>query len=238
MDISPVVLAVSETNMINLASRFCDSSTQQYPLQQNYIPVTCCLEDRRFMVIGHQEGHSHSAPFYKALAHQGAKIIVKAGTCHTLKPRIIPVGSVVVPSRVVCDPQGNRLCAEEYFPVFPTPRVYTTVLEAGREENCTLLTGDSLSTAAYVPNSLHLEYHLDRWADKAETAEPDLYNLFYTSASRDVQSAGMLAVTNNPYGSTQKAVSQRIRGCVKAVHFTTVPLSSRTHASAQISADL
>lgn len=195
--VHPVVLTMGDPERLDLVASLCDSFS---PLAHNreYRSATAEYKGGKFTVISHGVGGSGALICFEELIALGAKVIIRAGTCGSLKPEKLHTGDIFVPFAVARDPDVTDIYADPRMPAVATPRVYNQLIETGKEMGFKLHEGVGLSSGLfYVYQQEQLE-RLKKWAALTDAVEFELQALFLVGLARKIETGGILTVDGSP----------------------------------------
>ncbi|CDJ57289.1 purine nucleoside phosphorylase, putative [Eimeria maxima] len=110
--VHPVVLTMGDPARVDEVKELCDSY-EDLVFNREYKSANVVKNGYKFTVISHGIGCCGAMICFEELIKLGAKIIIRAGTCGSMKPNIIKQGEIVIPYAAARD---NDVC-DLYIPV-------------------------------------------------------------------------------------------------------------------------
>lgn len=188
---------MGDPKRLDLVADLCDSFS---PLTHNreYRSATAEYKGQKITVISHGVGSSGALVCFEELIALGAKVIIRAGTCGSLKPDKLHTGDIFVPFAVARDPDVTDIYADPRMPAVATPRVYNQLIQTGKELGVKLHEGVGLSSGLfYVFQKDQLE-RLRKWAELTDIVEFELQALFLVGHARKIETGGIVTVDGSP----------------------------------------
>lgn len=195
--VQPVVLTVGDPGRVDAVLQLCDSS-EELSHNREYRSAAAVSNGQKFTVISHGVGGSGAMICFEELICLGAKVLIRAGTCGSLKPEKLRTGDIFVPFAVARDPDVTDMYADPRMPAVATPRVYNQLLHAGKAQGISLSTGVGLSSGLFYGRNRSFMQHLSKWAELVDAAECEFQALFLVGSARDVETAGIATVDGSP----------------------------------------
>lgn len=177
-------------------------STEGYRKQGDYLAATCKAKGRTFTVVARKTGLSISKEFFQGLIHLGARAIICAGFCRTMRPDVLKTGTVIAPLSTVGDPEENSFYGTDCIPAVATPHLFKNMLKAGQANEIPVAKGICLSTGSYPLGGVLFQEHSNAWKGKADVAEGSLHTLYRLSARKGIQCAGIMTIRGYPFSRT------------------------------------
>lgn len=201
--VQPVVLTVGDPKRVDLVVQHCESY-EELADNREYRSVNAVAHGQKFTVISHGVGAAGAMICFEELIKLGAKVIIRAGTCGSLKPDKIKTGTVFVPYAVARDPDVTDMYVSSRMPAVPTPRIYQSLLKAGEDLNIHLVSGIGLSSGIFYGYGEEFIQHLQKWSQLTDAVECEFQALFLVGAARGIETGGIATVDGSPLQWDQK----------------------------------
>lgn len=195
--VEPVVLTVGDPKRIDSILAYCDSH-EELAFNREYRSVSAVANGQKFTVVSHGVGVSGAMICFEELVKLGAKVILRAGTCGSLKPDKIKTGNVFVPYAVARDPDSTDMYVSKRMPAVATPRVYQALLKSADDLGIPVLSGMGLSSGIFYPQGDEFIQHLERWAKLTDIVEFEFQALFLVGSVRGIETGGIATVDGSP----------------------------------------
>ncbi|KAL8273407.1 hypothetical protein Esti_002652 [Eimeria stiedai] len=195
--VRPVVLTVGDPQRLDRVLAHCDSY-EELAFNREYRSANAMVHGQEFTVISHGIGVSGALICFEELIKLGAKVIIRAGTCGSLKPDKIKTGDIFVPYAVGRDKDVTDLYVPKGAPAVATPHVFQTLMNVGRELGVPLLSGVGLSCGIFYPFSEEFVQHLHKWSQLADIVEFEFQALFLVGLARGIETGGIATVDGSP----------------------------------------
>lgn len=195
--VQPVVLTMGDPGRIDDVIKLCESH-EDLAYNREYRSVNVVAEGQTFTVISHGIGASGAMICFEELAKLGAKIIIRAGTCGSLKPEKIIRGDIVVPYAVARDPDVSDMYISCRMPAVATPRIYKSIMKAGEDLGVPLISGIGLSSGVFYSLGEEHNKHLEKWAQFTDIIDCEFQALYIVGIARGVETGGLATVDGSP----------------------------------------
>lgn len=195
--VQPVVLTVGDPKRIDSILVHCESY-EELAFNREYRSVNAVACGQKLTVISHGVGVSGAMVCFEELVKLGAKVIIRAGTCGSLKPDKIKTGDVFVPYAVARDPDSTDMYVSKRMPAVPTPRIYQALLKSADDLSIPVHSGFGLSSGILYPQGDEFMHHLQRWAKLTDIVEFEFQALFLVGAVRGIETGGIATVDGSP----------------------------------------
>ncbi|KAL8425142.1 hypothetical protein Efla_006103 [Eimeria flavescens] len=210
--VQPVVLTVGDPQRVDKILALCDSY-EELAFNREYRSADAVVRGQHFTVISHGVGVSASLICFEELIKLGAKIIIRAGTCGSLKPEKIKTGDVYVPYAVGRDVDATDLYVPRGLPAVATPRIYDALLKAGKDLKVPLHSGVGLSSGLFYPLNDEFVQHLKKWGQLVDVVEFEFQALFIVGIARGIETGGIVTVDGSPLQWDQDNYDPKGKAC-------------------------
>lgn len=188
-----MVLTVGDPARVDAILRLCDAS-EELAHNGDYRSARAEFKGQKFTVISHGMGGAGAVKCFEELISLGARMIIRAGTCSSLKPERLRAGDLFAPFAVAKDPDVSDVYAHPRMPAVATPRVYHQLIETGQAQGIPLFTGIGLSSGLFYKKESSFNSHLSKYAELIDAAECEFQALFLVGIARDIETAGIATV--------------------------------------------
>ncbi|PHJ18785.1 purine nucleoside phosphorylase [Cystoisospora suis] len=195
--VEPVCIIVGDPARTEAVANLCEKKRE----------LTFCREFRSFSVeydgqpltvISHGIGAPGTAICCEELIHLGAKVLIRAGTCGSLRPDLLKQGDLFVPYAAANDSGYVANTMPPGFPCVCTPDVFQAIVEASKEclgkdvPTGIILTQDQFYQSAILPSKL------DLWSKVCDAVEMEMSAVCTVAHARRVASGGIFTVDGSP----------------------------------------
>ena len=191
------MLTVGDPNRVDAVAQLCDSY-EELAFNREYRSINAVSRGQKFTVISHGIGTAGAMICFEELIKLGAKVIIRAGTCGSLKPDKIRTGAVFVPYAVARDPDVTDMYVSSRMPAVATPRIYQSLLKSGEELNIPLLSGIGLTSGLFYGYGEDFIQHLKKWSQLTDVVEMEFQALFLVGIARGIETGGIATVDGSP----------------------------------------
>ncbi|OEH77202.1 purine nucleoside [Cyclospora cayetanensis] len=195
--VQPVVLTVGDPKRVDAVLELCDSY-EHLSYNREYKSATAEIDGEKITVISHGVGAAGAMICFEELIKLGAKVIIRAGTCGSLKPDKIKTGDIFVPYAMARDPDATELYASKRLPAVSSPRIYQALLRSAASLEIKVLTGIGLSSGLFYGRTTEHLNHLRRWGELTDVVECELQALFLVGLARGIETGGIITVDGSP----------------------------------------
>lgn len=194
---TPVVLVVGDPGRVDKVKVLCDSYVD-LAYNREYKSVECVYKGQKFLCVSHGVGSSGCAICFEELIQNGAKVIIRAGSCGTLQPQEMKRGDICICNAAVREDRVSHLLVHADYPAVGDYEVYDTLNKSAADLKVKTFTGISLSTDLYYPNKI-IPSRLEDYA-KANVAvvEMEAATLMVIGSLRKVKTGSIFIVDGCP----------------------------------------
>ncbi|KAL8425143.1 hypothetical protein Efla_006104 [Eimeria flavescens] len=195
--VQPVVMTMGDPQRVDLVLEQCESH-EDLAYNREYRSVNAVAKGQKFTVISHGVGGAGALICFEELIKLGAKVILRAGTCGSMKPVQLERGAIFVPYAVARDPDMTDMYVPSRMPAVATPRIYQALMNTGKDLGVQLFTGIGLCSGLFYGYGEEHEQHLKRWAKFTDIIDCEFQSLFLAGIARGVETAGLATVDGCP----------------------------------------
>ncbi|EUD68256.1 uridine phosphorylase [Plasmodium inui San Antonio 1] len=194
---TPVVLVVGDPGRVDKVKMLCDSYVD-LAYNREYKSVECTYKGQKFLCVSHGVGSAGCAICFEELMNNGAKVIIRAGSCGSLQPNEIKRGDICICNAAVREDRVSHLMIYSDFPAVGDFEVYDTLNKVAQELKVPVFTGISLSSDMYYPHNI-IPTRLEDYS-KANVAvvEMEVATLMVMGTLRKVKTGGIFIVDGCP----------------------------------------
>lgn len=203
---------MGDPKRIDAVIELCESY-EALAYNREYRSVNVVANGQKFTVISHGIGGCGAMICFEELIKLGARVILRAGTCGSLKPQKITRGDIFVPYAVARDPDVADMYISSRMPAVATPRIYQALLKCGEDLGITLNTGIGLSSGLFYGCGEEQTPHLVKWAKFTDIIECEFQGLFVVGIARGVETGGLATVDGCPLQWNQVRCSSLYQEC-------------------------
>lgn len=196
--ITPVVLVVGDPGRVDKIKVVCDSYVD-LAYNREYKSVECHYKGQKFLCVSHGVGSAGCAVCFEELCQNGAKVIIRAGSCGSLQPDLIKRGDICICNAAVREDRVSHLLIHGDFPAVGDFDVYDTLNKCAQELNVPVFNGISVSSDMYYPNKIIPSRLEDYSKANAAVVEMELATLMVIGTLRKVKTGGILIVDGCPF---------------------------------------
>ncbi|KAF4658763.1 hypothetical protein FOL47_007855, partial [Perkinsus chesapeaki] len=198
-DINPVVLVVGDPFRAEIvATKFCDNF-KELSFNREYRSYNVEFEGTKLSICSHGIGGPGAMLCFEELIKCGAKVIIRLGTCGSLKPDTIKTGDLVVSTGAAREDGVTQYLVPSGFPAVADINIalalYNTAKSLGID-NCHL--GISLSSALFYPGPCEDSTMLKNATAGALSIEMENAPLFAVASVRSIRAAAIGTVDGSP----------------------------------------
>ncbi|KAF4674479.1 hypothetical protein FOL47_009162 [Perkinsus chesapeaki] len=197
--IRPVVCVVGDPFRAELiATKYCDKS-EELAFNREYRSYNVTYGGADFSICSHGIGGPGCAICFEELIKCGAKVIMRLGTCGSLKPDDIKQGDLIVTTGACREDGVTQTLVPDGFPAVADPVLCLAMRDTARSlgyENTHF--GVSLSLAAFYPSAAADSNLLKHAAAGAIAVEMENAALFVVASLRGIRSAAIATVDGSP----------------------------------------
>ncbi|XP_026193200.1 uncharacterized protein LOC34619139 [Cyclospora cayetanensis] len=212
--VQPVVLTMGDPKRVDAVLELCDSY-EHLSYNREYKSATAEIDGEKITVISHGVGAAGAMICFEELIKLGAKVIIRAGTCGSLKPDKIKPGDIVVPYAVARDPDVCDMYVSTRMPAVATPEVHQALIEVGKEMSIPLKPGIGLSNGLFYGGGGEHIQCLKKWAELTDFIDCEFHCLFLVGLVRGVQTGGLATVDGSPLQWDQANYDPTGSACVE-----------------------
>jgi len=197
--ISPNVLVVGDPFRTEIIAKMCDSYTQ-LSWNREYRVYNAVYQGVNITIASHGIGGPGAAICFEELIKIGAKVIIRLGTCGSLKPSEITQGDIVV-SMAACSLDGHsQFLVPQGFPAVADPAMTLLLQKAISNGEGKTHIGISLTHALFYPGPSMVGSTLQQFADcGCLSVEMEVATLYTIASLRGVRAAACAVVDGSPF---------------------------------------
>ncbi|KAL8273406.1 hypothetical protein Esti_002651 [Eimeria stiedai] len=195
--VQPVVMTMGDPQRVDMVVEQCESF-ENLAYNREYRSVNAVAKRQKFTVISHGVGGSGALICFEELIKLGAKVIIRAGTCGSMKPMKLERGAIFVPYAVARDPDITDMYISSRMPAVASPRIYQTLMKAGSDLGVNLFSGIGLCSGLFYGYGEEHDEHLKRWAKFTDIIDCEFQSLFLSGIARGVETGGLATVDGCP----------------------------------------
>ncbi|ANQ08511.1 nucleoside phosphorylase [Plasmodium coatneyi] len=194
---TPVVLVVGDPGRVDKVKMLCDSYVD-LAYNREYKSVECTYKGQKFLCVSHGVGSAGCAICFEELMNNGAKVIIRAGSCGSLQPGLMKRGDICICNAAVREDRVSHLMIYSDFPAVADFEVYDTLNKVAQELKVPVFNGISLSSDMYYPHKI-IPTRLEDYS-KANVAvvEMEVATLMVMGTLRKVKTGGIFIVDGCP----------------------------------------
>ncbi|CRH00533.1 purine nucleoside phosphorylase, putative [Plasmodium relictum] len=194
---TPVVLVVGDPGRVDKVKLLCDSYVD-LAFNREYKSAECHYKGQKFLCVSHGVGSAGCAICFEELIQNGAKVIIRAGSCGTLQPQEMKIGDICICNAAVREDRVSHLLVHADFPAVGDFDVFDTLNKSAAELKVPIFNGISLSSDLYYPNKIIPSRLEDYAKTNVAVVEMELATLMVIGTLRKVKTGGIFIVDGCP----------------------------------------
>ncbi|EER05337.1 uridine phosphorylase, putative [Perkinsus marinus ATCC 50983] len=198
-DINPIVLVVGDPFRAEvLATKFCDTF-KELSFNREYRSYNVEFEGVKLSICSHGIGGPGAMICFEELIKCGAKVILRLGTCGSLKPDTIKTGDLVVSTGACREDGVTQYLVPTYFPAIADSEICLALRDAAKNmgvHNCH--TGITLSSALFYAGPCEETSWVKNATAGALAIEMENSPLFTIASLRSIRAAAIGTVDGSP----------------------------------------
>ncbi|GAW81423.1 purine nucleoside phosphorylase [Plasmodium gonderi] len=194
---TPVVLVVGDPGRVDKVKVLCDSYVD-LAYNREYKSVECTYKGQKFLCVSHGVGSAGCAICFEELMNNGAKVIIRVGSCGSLQPDAIKRGDICICNAAVREDRVSHLLIYPDFPAVADFEVYDTLNKVAQELNVPVSNGITLSSDLYYPHNIIPTKLQDYSKANVAVVEMEAATLFVMGTLRKVKTGGIFIVDGCP----------------------------------------
>ena len=195
--VHPVVLTMGDPARVDEVKELCDSY-EDLVFNREYKSANVVKNGYKFTVISHGIGCCGAMICFEELIKLGAKIIIRAGTCGSMKPNIIKQGEIVIPYAAARDNDVCDLYIPVRMPCVATPRIYNTLYNISKQLNINTKLGIALTNGVFYGHGQEHIDNLTNWSKFTDIVDCEFQSLFLVGIGRGIETGGIATVDGSP----------------------------------------
>ena len=150
-DISPYVIVVGDPFRTEIVAQLCDSH-KEVAWNREYRTFNCSYKSVEVTVCSHGIGGPGAAICFEELIKLGARVIIRLGTCGSLKPEVIMQGDLLVSIAATREDGHTGYYAPNNFPAVADPEIALKLKEmATKQDGAKVFMGITHTSAVFYP---------------------------------------------------------------------------------------
>lgn len=195
--VHPVVLTMGDPKRVDEVTALCDSF-ENLTFNREFKSANAVKNGQKFTVISHGIGSCSSMICFEELIKLGAKVIIRAGTCGSMKPATIKQGDIVVPYAAARDNDVCDLYVPIRMPAVATPRISQALLKAGEDLKINVRSGIALTNGVFYGHGQEHIDNLTNWSKFTDIVDCEFQALFLVGIGRGIETGAIAAVDGSP----------------------------------------
>ncbi|CDJ44020.1 purine nucleoside phosphorylase, putative [Eimeria tenella] len=195
--VQPVVLTMGDPKRVDEVAALCDSA-EPLTFNREFKSANVVKDGQKFTVISHGIGCCSSMICFEELIKLGAKCIIRAGTCGSMKPDQVKRGDICVPFAAARDNDVCDLYIPPRMPAVATPRVFQSLLESGKQLGIPLRQGIALTNGLFYGHGKEHIENLTNWSKFTDIIDCEFQSLFLVGIGRGIETGGIATVDGSP----------------------------------------
>ncbi|KFG29566.1 Purine nucleoside phosphorylase [Toxoplasma gondii GAB2-2007-GAL-DOM2] len=195
-DVEPVVIIVGDPARTEEVANMCEKK-QELAYNREYRSFRVVYDSQPITVISHGIGCPGTSIAIEELAYLGAKVIIRAGTCGSLKPKTLKQGDVCVTYAAVNETGLISNILPEGFPCVATPHVYQALMDAAKELGIEAASGIGVTQDYFYQNGI-LPSKLEMYSKCCDVIDMEMSGVLGLCQARGIATCGILAVDGSP----------------------------------------
>lgn len=195
----PVVMVVGDPARVDNVKELCDSFVE-LAHRREYKSVECTYKNQKFLCVSHGVGSSGATVCFDELIQNGAKVIIRAGSCGSLQPGSIKQGDLCISKAAVREDRVSHLLVPADFPAVADFEVYGELLKSSIASNIKTHAGViGISSDLYYAHDV-VKSSLELYS-KANVSIVDMESasLFVLGTLQNVKTGGIYIVDGCPF---------------------------------------
>ncbi|CBZ54887.1 hypothetical protein NCLIV_053130 [Neospora caninum Liverpool] len=193
--VEPVVIVVGDPARTEEVANMCEQK-EELAYNREYRSFRVVYDGQPITVVSHGIGCPGTSICCEELIYLGAKVIIRAGTCGSLKPTL-KQGDVFVPFASAQETGLITHLLPAGFPCVASPHVYQALTNAAKEANIEVASGVGLTQDHFYAGPIHAA-NWEMWSKCCDTIDMETGGIFGLCQARGIQSGAILAVDGSP----------------------------------------
>ena len=196
--IHPNVLVVGDPFRTEIIGKLCDSYTE-LSWNREYRILNAVYNGANLTIASHGIGGPGAAICFEELIKLGAKIIIRLGTCGSLKPLTVTQGDIVVSIAAAREDGHTQYMVPSGFPAVGDPALVTLLHRSLSTHDERAFMGITLTHALFYPGPASGNA-LKSYADSGcLTVEMEVATLYTIASVRGIKAAACAVVDGSPF---------------------------------------
>lgn len=198
-EISPYIIVVGDPFRTEIVAKLCDTY-KEISWNREYRTFNCTYKGVAISICSHGIGGPGAAICFEELAKLGAKVIIRLGTCGSLKPELISQGDLLVSIAATREDGHTQFYVPSNFPAVADPEIAMTLKnEASKVEGAKVFMGITHTSAVFYPGPSTGD-NLRQNADAGCLAvEMENSALFTIATVRGIRAGACAVVDGSPF---------------------------------------
>ncbi|EEQ98929.1 purine nucleoside phosphorylase, putative [Perkinsus marinus ATCC 50983] len=198
-DIKSVVCAVGDPARAELiATKYCDSY-KELAYNREYRTFNVTYQGAEFSVASHGVGGPGAAICFEELIKCGAKVILRLGTCGSLKPETIDQGDLIVTTGSGAEDGVSEYLVPKGFPAVADPTLCIAMRDTAKSLGYDrVFFGITVAQSVFYPSPAREQSLASYAAAGAIGAEMENSALFNVASIRGIRAAAICTVDGSP----------------------------------------
>jgi uridine phosphorylase len=193
--ISPYVLVCGDPARAELIAALCDSP-QQLAYNREYRSFLGTYDDQKITIVSHGVGSAGAAICFEEMIKIGARVLIRVGTCGSLRDDL-GQGEHIVVNAAVREDGVSPLLIPRGYPAVADSRISDSLEKACRDQKAPYKRGIVLTSDLFYPGILPPSLELFSKANVVGV-EMECATLFVIASLRGVLAGSILTVDGNP----------------------------------------
>jgi uridine phosphorylase len=198
-EISPFVIVVGDPFRTELVAKMCDTH-KEVAWNREYRTFNCVYKNVEISVISHGIGGPGAAICFEEAIKLGAKVIVRLGTCGSLKPEVIKQGNLLVSIAATREDGHTGYYAPSNFPAVADPEIALLLKEhATKLDGAKVFMGITHTSAVFYPGPCtgdNLKMNADAGCLGVEMENSTLFTI---ASIRGIRAGSCAVVDGSPF---------------------------------------
>ena len=197
-DIHPIVLTVGDPFRCDLVAGMCEFA-KEIKWNREYRLFNVKYAGVDMTICSHGIGGPGAAICFEELIKVGAQVIIRMGTCGSLKPDIIRQGELIVTTGACREDGHSSWLVPAGFPAVSDPRICLSLYETAKAQGYKVHMGPTLTSGSFYPGPA-MASTLQTNADAgAISVEMENATLFCVGTLRGIMTGAIGTIDGSPF---------------------------------------
>lgn len=198
-EISPLIIVVGDPFRTEIVAKVCDTH-KEIAWNREYRTFNCTYKGVDITICSHGIGGPGAAICFEELIKLGAKVIIRLGTCGSLKPDVIQQGDLLVSIAATREDGHSLYYVPNNFPAVADPEVVIALKqEALKIEGAKVFTGITHTSSVFYPGPAtgdNLKMNADAGCIAVEMENSALFTI---ATVRGIRAGACAVVDGSPF---------------------------------------